>query len=262
MNGSPATCSEKRVQRAQSTHRSRSSSTWEEIAIGFGYVRLTSRKRESARPLVSAWFCSGHSPPLSQIGQSSGWLTSSSSIVPCWALSATAEDSWVFTTMPSATVVVQEAGRLRHPRPLPASVTSTRHCRQAPMGSSSGWSQNRGIWMPSCSAARMISVPFGTVTSKPSIVRVTSSSTGGSAGRSGARVMSVRSHELGLPQPRRDAAGDVVLVLAAEVLQRGGDRAGRAVTEGAERPAVDVVADVQQLLEVLLGALAVLQPAQ
>ena len=37
---------------------------------------------------------------------------------------------------------MQEAGGLGCPS------TSTRHCRQAPTGSSSGWSQNRGIWMP------------------------------------------------------------------------------------------------------------------
>ena len=132
-----------------------------EIAIGFGYVRLTSTNRESARPLDIAWFCSGHSPPLSQIGQSSGWLISSISIVPCCALSATGEVSWVFTTMPSATVVVQDGGRLGQAAAV-AARTSTRHCRQAPIGSSSGWSQNRGIWMPSSSAARMISVPLGT----------------------------------------------------------------------------------------------------
>ena len=102
MNGSPAICSENRVQRWQSTHRSRSSRTCEEIAIGFGKVRLTSTNRESARPLLIAWFCSGHSPPLSQIGQSSGWLISSISMTPCCALSATGEVSWVLTTMPSA----------------------------------------------------------------------------------------------------------------------------------------------------------------
>ena len=85
-------------------------------------------------------------------------------MVPCCALSATGEVSWVFTTMPSVTVVVHDATGLRWPS------TSTMHCRQAPTGSSSGWSQNRGIWMPSCSAARMISVPLGTCTSKPSIV--------------------------------------------------------------------------------------------
>ena len=40
--------------------------------------------------------------------------------------------------------------------------TSTRHCLQAPTGSSSGWSQNRGIWMPISSAARITNVPLGT----------------------------------------------------------------------------------------------------
>ncbi len=83
MNGSPAICSEKRVQRAQSTHRSRSSSTWAEMLIGFGKVRLTSVNRLSAYPWLIAWFCSGHSPPLSQIGQSSGWLISRNSMFPC-----------------------------------------------------------------------------------------------------------------------------------------------------------------------------------
>ena len=71
--------------------------------------------------------------------------------------------------MPSVTGMVQEATGLRWPS------TSTRHWRQAPTGSSSGWSQNRGIWTPICSAARMISVPLGTATSKPSIVQWTAS---------------------------------------------------------------------------------------
>ena len=42
-------------------------------------------------------------------------------------------------------------------------------------------------------------------------------------------------------------------VLLAEVLDAAGDRRGRAVAERAERAAEDVVADVEQLLEVLLG---------
>ena len=81
MNGSPAICSENRVQRAQSTQRSRSSSTCAEMLIGLGKVRLVSVKRVSPRPLVIAWFCSGHSPPLSQTGQSSGWLISRNSMI-------------------------------------------------------------------------------------------------------------------------------------------------------------------------------------
>ena len=165
-----------------------------EIGIGFSYVRLISWKRDSPRPLDIAWFCRGHSPPLSQTGQSSGWLISSISIVPCCALSATAEVCCVFTTMSAETVVVQAVTGLRWPS------TSTMHCRQAPMGSSSGWSQNRGIWMPICSAARMISVPFGTLTSMPSMVSVSRSSAGTGAPppevRSGAMVISA-------PPPRR-----------------------------------------------------------
>ena len=88
-------------------------------------------------------------------------------MIPSCAFLATGEVSWVLTTMPSATVWVQEATGLRWPS------TSTRHCRQAPAGASSGWSQNRGISMPICSATRMSSAPLGAVTSTPSMVRVT-----------------------------------------------------------------------------------------
>ncbi len=156
MKSSPAISSEVRTQRVQEMHRSRSSSTSAEIGTGLGNSRLSSRNRDSPCPLASAWFCSGHSPPLSHIGQSSGWLTSSSSITPRCAFSATAEVSWVLTTMPSVHTVVQEASGLRWPS------ISTRHCRQAPIESSSGWSQNLGIAMPIISAARITRVPLGT----------------------------------------------------------------------------------------------------
>ncbi len=79
-----------------------------------------------------AWFCSGHSPPLSHTGQSSGWFTSSSSITLRCAPAAAVDVACVRTTIPSVTVVVQEASGLRWPS------TSTRHCRQAPAGASSG----------------------------------------------------------------------------------------------------------------------------
>ena len=102
------------------------------MLIGFGKVRLTSSNRVSARPLDIAWFCNGHSPPLSHTGQSSGWLMSSSSMTPCCALSAASEVYWVRTTMSGVTVVVHDAMGLRWPS------TSTRHCLQAPTGSSSG----------------------------------------------------------------------------------------------------------------------------
>lgn len=89
--GSPAIWLLNRVQRAQSTHRSRSSRIWVEIGTGFSKVRFFPSKRESDWPCDIAWFCRGHSPPLSQTGQSSGWLMRSSSITPRCAFSATGE---------------------------------------------------------------------------------------------------------------------------------------------------------------------------
>ncbi len=184
ISGSPAISSAKRMQRAHWMQRSRSSSTSVESGMGFSKVRLVSWKRDSPWPFDMAWFCRGHSPPLSQTGQSSGWFRSSISMAPRWAFSATGEVSWVWMTMPSATSMAQDGCGFGKPRPLPASVMSTRHCRQLAAGSSSGWSQNLGIWMPSSSAARMIKVPFGTLTWKPSTVRVTMS-TGCSTGPAG-----------------------------------------------------------------------------
>ncbi len=180
MNSSPAISLENRVQRWHRMQRSRSSRISVEIASGLANVRLTSTNRLVPRPLLIAWFCRGHSPPLSQVGQSSGWLISSSSITPCWALSATAEVRWVRTTMPGVASSVHEACGLGIGRRLPSRSgvdTSTRHCRQAPAGLSSGWSQNRGIWMPTCSAARITRVPLGTDTSTSSMVNVTPGAT-------------------------------------------------------------------------------------
>ncbi len=97
---------------------------------------------------------------------------SSSSITPCCALSAAWEVNCVRTTMSGVTVMVQDAIGLRWPS------TSTRHCRHAPTGSSRGWSQNRGIWTPTSSAARITNVPFGTLTRLSSMVSVTSSGFG------------------------------------------------------------------------------------
>ncbi len=76
------------------------------------------------------------------------------------------------TTMSGMTVVVHEAIGLRWPS------TSTRHCLHAPTGSSSGWSQNRGICTPISSAARITKVPLGTLICSSSMVSDTIS-TGG-----------------------------------------------------------------------------------
>src|SRR5947209_7699579 len=191
--------------------------------------------RLSPRPLLNAWFCSGHSPPLSHIGQSSGWLISSSSITPCWALSAASDVSWVRTTMSSVAAVVHDAIGLRCPS------TSTRHCRHAPSGSSSGWSQKRGMYFPIFSAARMMSVPAGTETSSPSIVRLTGAC----------------STVKGAPTLR-----DVLAVLVGEELRRRGHWRDREVTERAERSPDDVSCDVVHDRDVLFAALSVLEPLE
>src|SRR5215469_13913712 len=249
MKTSPAISSDVRTHRVQEMHRSLSSSTSVEIGTGLANSRLGSRNRLSPRPFDMAWFCSGHSPPLSHIGQSSGWLISSSSITPCWALSATADVSCVLTTIPSVQTVVHEASGLRCPS------MSTRHCLQAPIGSSSGWSQNRGIWMPRISAARITRVPLGTVISNPSMVTVT--------------VWVVVCTVIELPiRPQRggrrvERAAAFLLVLddlVAEVLDGGGNRHRHGVAERAERAADDVVADVEDRFQVFVGALALLDP--
>ncbi len=180
MNGSPATWSANRVHRAHETQRSRSMRICVLSATGLGNVRLVPVNRDSPRPWVIAWFCSGHSPPLSQTGQSSGWLISRNSMTPRWAVAAMSEVPEVRTFMPSATGIAHAGCGLGWPS------ISMRQARQAATGSRSGWSQNRGISMPTCSAARMISVPLGTTTSMPSIATDTWSA-GGVAGAAGAR---------------------------------------------------------------------------
>ncbi len=103
MNGSPATWSANRVHLAQETQRSRSIRICVLSATGLGKVRLVPVKRDSPRPWLIAWFCSGHSPPLSQTGQSNGWLISRNSMTPRWAVAAMSEVPEVRTFIPSAT---------------------------------------------------------------------------------------------------------------------------------------------------------------
>src|SRR6266540_2918686 len=249
MKGSPAISLENRVQRAHSTQRSRSSSTVSPILTGLVKCRLVSTKRVSPGPCTIVWSCSGHSPPLSHMGQSSGWLISRNSSTPSCPARATSLVCWVLTTMPSVTVVVQAVSGLRCP------TTSTRHCRQAPSGASRRWSQKRGIWMSLCSAARITSVPGATSISWSSMVTLT--------------VVGVVSAIWGLllradrharPAEGTAVAVDVLVELCAEVPECRDDGAGGAVAEGTERAAEDRVADVRQRVHVLAPALAALQP--
>ena len=70
--------------------------------------------------------CSGHSPPLSQTGQSSGWLISRNSTTASCASFTRAV--CVCTTIPSFTAMEQPVWSLGMPS------TSTRHMRHAPTG--------------------------------------------------------------------------------------------------------------------------------
>src|SRR6266568_980973 len=72
-----------------------------ESGIGFLKWRRGPSMRLIGYPWRNVKSCSGHSPPLSQTWQSSGWLTSSNSRISARACTAVAV--WVFTTMPSAT---------------------------------------------------------------------------------------------------------------------------------------------------------------
>jgi hypothetical protein len=63
--------------------------------------------------------------------------------------------------------VWQEAGVPLRPS------TSTRHMRHEPKAFSMSVAQSLGIWIPASRAARMIEVPAGVVTLRPSMVRLT-----------------------------------------------------------------------------------------
>ena len=109
--------------------RSRSIATSGESSSGFLKWRFGSMKRErpAPQPKVMSW--SGHSPPLSQTGQSSGWLTSRNSTIAFCAVFT--RSSVVITTIPSFIAVEQAVCSFGMPS------ISTRHMRQAPTGAPS-----------------------------------------------------------------------------------------------------------------------------
>src|SRR3984885_6678272 len=133
-------------------------------------ARLFSAKGEESAPYAIAWSCRSHSPPWSQIGQSSGWLISRNSIVPLRALRAIGE--LVKTTggspfgpgRKSLTAIAQEAVGLGGPP-----FTSTRHIRQLPAIDSRSWKQKRGISAPATSQAWRSVYSAGTSISLPSM---------------------------------------------------------------------------------------------
>ncbi len=107
--------------------RSRSSAIVGEIGIGFSNVRFGNSMRVAPGPQRNVRSWSGHSPPLSQTGQSSGWLTRMNSSVAFCASAASDELCAVETTMPSWALSTQAACTFGIPS------TSTRHMRHAPI---------------------------------------------------------------------------------------------------------------------------------
>ena len=97
-----------------------------ESSSGLTKWRLGSMKREMPPPKPKVMSCSGHSPPLSHTGQSSGWLTSRNSTTDRCAVFTRSD--CVYTTMPSFTGVEQPVCSLGMPS------ISTRHMRHAPTG--------------------------------------------------------------------------------------------------------------------------------
>src|ERR671917_124286 len=85
--------------------RSRSIATSGDSSSGFLKWRLGSMKRDRPAPQPKEMSCSGHSPPLSHTGQSSGWFTSRNSTIAFCACFTRSEV--VITTMPSFTGIEQ-----------------------------------------------------------------------------------------------------------------------------------------------------------
>src|SRR4051794_21418584 len=163
----PATSDEKRMQRVHWMHR-----VIEVLMTGPMYLsstaRLFSSKREPLRPYATAWSCRSHSPPWSQIGQSSGWLMSRNSITPSRAfftigvLVLTTGGSPLGPGRQSRTPQAQDATGLGEP------TSSTRHMRQLPAIDSRSWKQKRGISAPAASHACSRVYSGGTSISLPS----------------------------------------------------------------------------------------------
>src|SRR5215831_2277099 len=136
-----------------------------------------------------AWSCRSHSPPWSQIGQSSGWLISRNSITPSRAfftiavLVLTSGGSPFGPGRQSRTPQAHDATGLGEP------LSSTRHMRQLPAIDSRSWKQKRGISAPAASHACSSVYSGGTSISLPSTMSLLmpSSRCGGVASRAARR---------------------------------------------------------------------------
>src|ERR1051325_8996319 len=117
-----------------------------------------------------AWSCRSHSPPWSQIGQSSGWLISRNSITPSRALRTMGD-----RVLPSGGSPFGPGRQSRTPQAQLATglgepTSSTRHMRQLPAIDRRSWKQKRGISAPAASHAWSSVYSGGTSISLPSTI--------------------------------------------------------------------------------------------
>jgi hypothetical protein len=94
-------------------------------------ARFPSVKRLLSEPKIIDWSCNSHSPPWSQIGQSSGWLISKNSITP--SLAFFTKSVVVLMFMFGITGMAHEATGFGD------FSTSTRHILQFPAMDKRGW---------------------------------------------------------------------------------------------------------------------------
>src|SRR6476660_980973 len=178
-----------------------------------------------------AWSCRSHSPPWSQIGQSSGWLISRNSITPSRAfftiavLVLTSGGSPFGPGRQSRTPQAHDATGLGEP------FSSTRHMRQLPPIDSRSWKQKRGISAPAASHACSSVKCGGTSISLPSMMIFA--------------IALLRRFRHGVARAEiggtRGVFFDAALDLRTEMPQQALHRPGGAVAEGTDRVALDLL---------------------
>src|ERR1700712_5149362 len=115
-----------------------------------------------------AWSCRSHSPPGSQIGQSSGWLMRRNSIPPSRAFLTIGDLVTTVGASPFGPGRQSRTPQAQDATGFGAPLSSTRHMRQLPAIDSRSWKQKRGISAPAASHACNSVYSAGTSISLPS----------------------------------------------------------------------------------------------
>src|ERR1700712_218570 len=117
-----------------------------------------------------AWSCRSHSPPGSQIGQSSGWLMRRNSIPPSRAFLTIGDLVTTVGASPFGPGRQSRTPQAQDATGFGAPLSSTRHMRQLPAIDSRSWKQKRGISAPAASHACSSVYSAGTSISLPSTI--------------------------------------------------------------------------------------------